>query len=312
MLTHIITKENVARYPGVMEKVFHQRYQMFVETLGWSRLNRIVPYDVDAYDHAETQYIVGLLPGGVPFWHSRFNPTTGPHQLEEGGPFRKYAADEPPRGPDVWEGSRSVGGLLMRPDHPEDLEDPARILFDPSDEADAKRARKELFGRMARGRVATQEFLIKRGAKQCLGIADSNLMGRMAEMGWNHRPLGPPIKYPEGEANAVVFEASEDILAENRRAWNVVDKQTYEAPPGDAPFPFLIFDTYQNLDRVQRGSFLKRLEPLLGPCPHATNCDAAYDYLLRLETPKMEKDALRIADLVITEIANDASTAKAI
>jgi len=47
-------------------------------------------------------------------------------------------------------------------------------------------------------RIAVIEYLLGRGATQCLAIADIEVMAYAVRTGWRLRVLGPPKPYPEG------------------------------------------------------------------------------------------------------------------
>jgi hypothetical protein len=51
-------------------------------------------------------------------------------------------------------------------------------------------------------RIALIEYLLSRGANQCLALPDPTMMANAIGTGWRLRALGGPLPYPEGDVGA--------------------------------------------------------------------------------------------------------------
>src|SRR5262245_33587743 len=101
---HIVTPANRALYEDVVQQSLRVRYDVFVRERGWAALQRSDGRDVDAYDQADTVYILAIdgerVVGG-----QRLCPTTRPHLLSDVFPHLAHVRGIP-TGPDIWECSR--------------------------------------------------------------------------------------------------------------------------------------------------------------------------------------------------------------
>lgn len=249
MLVHCVTSANRNRYADQLEQMFKQRHDVFVEGRGWRELRRGDGRDIDDYDTEETVYLLTLGDAGEVFAHGRMNPTSGRHQLEDGGVLRKkFAMRAPPKGHRVWEGSRLVGGF------------PERYGRDF--------ARETLYMIL----VALQEFAVRRNIVEAVSILEMPALSRFQSMGWDTTPLGLPVQYDtdhgSGEALAAIWKTGPACLASARLKTGIRTSIVYEASPAIAedepqPISFELLNSAADLRSAEaQGKALRALHAL--------------------------------------------------
>ena len=166
-MLHICTNNNRDLYQHQLMDMHRQRYELFVKTKGWN-LNVRDGGEYDEGDDERAVYLLSINEVGSLFGSIRVRPADDfsmvidrmPHHVL--GDANALRAD-----PGLWEMARwvNIGG-------------------DPS-------AGQEM-------RVGLVEYLLRRGASQCLALPDLNMVAYAIRTGWRVRALGAPLAYPEG------------------------------------------------------------------------------------------------------------------
>ena len=102
-MIHVVSAHNKAEYKSYLRQLWQQRYNVFVEKMGWS-LDCADGIERDQFDRPDTTYLLciddqGRLKGGM-----RLLPTTKPHLMSD--LFPHLCAESVPSGEQVWEISR--------------------------------------------------------------------------------------------------------------------------------------------------------------------------------------------------------------
>lgn len=164
--------------PGSLLDAMHlHRHRIFVDLLGWRALARPDGRDIDAFDDGRAHYIIVVDEGGVYRASARLLPTDGPHMLSE--TFAGFIDSPLPRGPDIYEWTRHAPG---DPDWPAAVNEAARLAL----------------------HIGILEFALKAGITAFIALMDAGLARRARGYGWDCAPFGPPRRYAEGEAIAVL------------------------------------------------------------------------------------------------------------
>ena len=110
---HVVLPENRVLYLDHLEKMFQQRYEVFINILGWEVPGTDHPNqrEIDAYDLPNTIYLL-VLRGHQLVGASRMLPTTGPTMM--GDIFPDLCEKGVPNDPQIWEWSRGH----VKPDEP--------------------------------------------------------------------------------------------------------------------------------------------------------------------------------------------------
>ena len=166
-MIHICTAQNRHLYADQLRTMHRQRYELFVKIKRWNLAVR----DEGEYDEGDDDravYLLSLDEGGSCFGSIRVRPADDfsmvidrmPHHVQ--GDAQALRED-----PGLWEMARwiNIGG------------DPA--------------ASQEV-------RIGLIEYLLQRGAAQCLALPDVAMMAYALRVGWRLRALGAPTPYPEG------------------------------------------------------------------------------------------------------------------
>jgi len=166
-MLHICTHENRDLYQAQLKLMHRQRNELFVKGKGWALPVR----DGGEYDDGDDDravYLLSIDEGGSCFGSIRVRPADDfsmvidrmPHHVAgDAGALR----DDP----GLWEMARwiNIGG-------------------DPSSGQEV--------------RIGLIEYLLRRGATQCLALPDVSMMAYGIRTGWRLRALGAPLPYPEG------------------------------------------------------------------------------------------------------------------
>ncbi|MES1198485.1 MAG: acyl-homoserine-lactone synthase [Pseudomonadota bacterium] len=185
--------------------MFEQRTKVFVDWLGWTGLTVVDGQERDEIDDVpQIEYVLTINEFGELLGSSRFVPSLGRHLLA--GPLKDYVQRPYECGPQCWEWTRYAP--TTAPDTP-----------------NARSARAFML-------TAVQEWALSRGVTHLLGISDDSNIAFASRMGWKSTPLGLPRSYSDaGAATAVVFEATQQSLADTRAFWKMTQAVTYQAPP---------------------------------------------------------------------------------
>jgi N-acyl-L-homoserine lactone synthetase len=204
-MLHVCTHRNRALYARQLDQMHRQRNELFVVTRGWNLQVR----DGGEYDEGDDEravYLLALDEAGGCFSSIRVRPADDfsmvidnmPHHVA--GDARALRAD-----PGLWEMARwiNVGG------------DPA--------------AGQEI-------RIGLVEYLLARGANQCLALPDVDMMAYALRIGWRVQALGGPLPYPEGgTAIAVSLPITAEEVEHLRALTGRRDRFLIEIDP-DAPW----------------------------------------------------------------------------
>ncbi|WP_262691149.1 acyl-homoserine-lactone synthase [Kordiimonas aestuarii] len=102
-MIHVVSAHNKAEYKSYLRQLWQQRYDVFVEKMGWS-LDCADGIERDQFDRPDTVYLLCIdekdrLKGGM-----RLLPTTKPHLMSD--LFPHLCAEGVPSGDTTWEISR--------------------------------------------------------------------------------------------------------------------------------------------------------------------------------------------------------------
>lgn len=178
-----ITNENRVENSSIIEALFRVRYEHFVLRRGWSYLSNTDHIDIDAYDDADTDYIVKLDAGKI-VGGARLRPTTIPHMLDE------------------------VFGFLCRSGRaPHDIHigECSRTFVDrryPS--------KRSIFVEVLLG---VAQHSLKKGYSQLTGVLETWWLNSYLAVGLTAMPLGVPQEYEGMSLMAVSFPVDEHVCA---------------------------------------------------------------------------------------------------
>ena len=99
----VVNSENRNLYGEMLDQMFLQRADVFVEKLGWD-LPLTDGKEIDQYDDDRSTYLLATNEDNEVTGSLRVLPTTGGHLMKD--LFPEMCAGEPPAGPTVWEISR--------------------------------------------------------------------------------------------------------------------------------------------------------------------------------------------------------------
>jgi N-acyl-L-homoserine lactone synthetase len=200
MRVHVVTRANRALYKTALVQMHQLRHRMFVEEMGWKALYSPDGLEIDDFDDDDAVYLL-LIRSGLVTGCMRLLPTWRRCMATE--VFPQYLTCDP-RGPDVWEWTRYVPGLLSTP-------------------RDTIRQRAVLL-------TATLEFAASRGVRQYFAMGETKFMPQLEELGWTPRPLGLPQKFDEGVAMVMGWDTTPDLLPATRRLFGIEAPTIVEAP----------------------------------------------------------------------------------
>lgn len=200
----LVNAANRAAFPDLLDDLFRARHEVFVESKGWEDLRSADARERDAFDRADSVYLITIEDGEV-VAGARLTGADGPTlaatllpELFEGAP---------PRGGDVLELSR---------------------LFDRTAALDpVTPAILELL-------AAAAEFARLVGARGLLMIADLSLVQAMLSWGAQAEPLGLPRRTRDGTLIAMMHHLSQRAERNLRRALGLEPALLWWADkPGD-------------------------------------------------------------------------------
>jgi len=192
---HVIDRCNRSAFERQLEDMYRLRYQIYVGRRGWKALQRPDGRDKDQFDTEDTVYFLGLSESGTVTSGLRLNPTTKPHLINT--IFPHAVTFEPvPVGDHIYEITRY---FVV----------PERLARD---------ARRRAAGELI---TAMLEHGLTMGLTHISLLCDAFFMSTMLEMRWKVRSLGLPTAYPEGTCIAVLFEVSDEAIANTRETRGV-------------------------------------------------------------------------------------------
>lgn len=102
-MIYILSGQDAAHYPELMEQVYRLRHQVFVEELSWNDLASPDGLERDQFDRPDAVHQICVRDGKVA-GYQRMLPTVKPHLLSD--VFPDLCQEPPPRGLDTFELSR--------------------------------------------------------------------------------------------------------------------------------------------------------------------------------------------------------------
>ena len=166
-MLHICTNQNRRLYRTQLETMHRQRYELFVRTKGWNLQVR----DGGEYDEGDDEravYLLSIDDTGSVYGSLRVRPADDFSMVIDRMPHHVTGdASTLRQDPGLWEMARwvNIGG-------------------DPAAGQDM--------------RIGVIEYLLRRGATQCLALPDVSMLAYAIRTGWRFRALGAPTPYPEG------------------------------------------------------------------------------------------------------------------
>jgi acyl-homoserine lactone synthase len=207
---HVIDRRNRSAFQRQLEDMYRLRYQIYVGRRRWKALERPDGRDIDQFDTEDTVYFLGLNASGAVTSGLRLNPTTKPHLINT--IFPHAVTFEPiPIGDHIYEITRY---FVV----------PERLARD---------ARRRAAGELI---TAMLEHGLTMGLTHISLLCDAFFMSTMLEMRWKVRSLGLPTPYPEGTCIAVLFEVSEEAIANTRQTRGVQGPVYVHAARPPAPY----------------------------------------------------------------------------
>jgi acyl-homoserine lactone synthase len=163
-MIHAVSAHNQAEYRPYLRQLWRQRYDIFVEKMGWS-LDCAEGIERDQFDRADTIYLLSIddedrLRGAM-----RLLPTTSPHLMSE--LFPHLCAEGVPQHETIWEISRfySLTGRHMMLERDRTVSELVCGLY---------------------------EYALEAGISKVTCVASMVLFPTILKAGWDVTPLGLP------------------------------------------------------------------------------------------------------------------------
>lgn len=212
-MLEVYTGRDLGRFPALSERMYRQRFEIYVKRRKWKGLTPMGGLEKDQYDTSQATYLLALDDEDDILAALRLLPTTGPHIL--GDLFPHLAPEGVPRGEDILELTR----------------------FYVAPFGAGKAVRTWLIGVLCAGLI---EHCLATGVRQITSVIDTFLLKLMQSMEWDVRLLGPSRDYGEGEAVAVIVEMSEKTLESTRRTKGVRGPVLSRHLPSIARIPAIV------------------------------------------------------------------------
>ena len=191
-----------AAHPAIFEDLFRLRHEIYIVRRKWGALRHENGLERDAYDTADTIYLLGFSPQGSIICGLRLLPTTGDHLFRDH--FLHLAPAGLPQGERVYELTRFFIATM-------------RV---------APQLRQRMIATLG---AALFEYCLSRGIETIICVTDAFLIPTMQALHWRPRPLGLPTKYPEGTAVGVSIAIS-DATLKRLRATHAIDGPVLDEP----------------------------------------------------------------------------------
>lgn len=189
------TGQEESEYPEIFEKMYRQRYEIYVQRRKWKDLRPVGGLEKDQYDKDSAIYLMALDNDDDILACLRLLPTTEPHILGDLFPHLAQTGGVPRDGK-ILELTR----LYVAP-------------FKAS-----KAVRDWLIGVLCAGMI---EYCQANKITQITSVIDTFILRMVLSMGCAVRPLGLPQAYPEGNAVAVAVDMTLANLEAIRRSRGV-------------------------------------------------------------------------------------------
>ncbi|NVJ98610.1 MAG: GNAT family N-acetyltransferase [Alphaproteobacteria bacterium] len=163
-MIHVVSALNRAEYSDYLRQLWQQRYDVFVEKMGWS-LDCAKGIERDQFDRPDTVYLLCIDDEGRLKGAMRLLPTMKPHLMSEA--FPGLCASGVPCADSIWEVSRfySLTGRHMLLERDRTVSELVCGLF---------------------------EFGLMKGIESVTCVASMVLFPTILKAGWNVTPLGLP------------------------------------------------------------------------------------------------------------------------
>ena len=211
-MLHIVDFQNHHLYHAQLDEMFRLRHTVFVERRKWVELNSKDGRETDEFDDDRAVYLLGLDSKGRLACGARLNPTRGPNLLRD--KFKSYVDGPIPHSDNIWDLSKWV------------VDDKYRLENNPSDSRP---------GRLIH--CGLMEFAVNRGLTHFTTVTETRLLKRLDVSGWTFKAIGPPTKYEQGEAQAIIIDASVETLIRARSQAQIHEDVIVHVQPHENPFP---------------------------------------------------------------------------
>lgn len=185
-----ITPKNRKHYLNLMECMFHLRYNVFIQKLGWD-LPSNNHLEIDQYDHELAHYIIALNTQGI-ISCLRLIPTTTRHMTQDIfsaliSSHENLISDE------IWEASRFLVNTI-----------------NSHENSNINMVTKNLL-------IKTLEFCLSRSIKKLVTVSETRVERLLRSHGWVLKRLGSPKRV--GGVNVVVgtLDVNQEILEKMQR-----------------------------------------------------------------------------------------------
>ncbi|GIU66348.1 acyl-homoserine-lactone synthase [Candidatus Phycosocius spiralis] len=195
MRTFYIDNANRQYHQNLLQDMFRQRKELFVDRMGWTNLSVVDGGERDeADDDPNVTYIVTVGHTNQLIGSCRLTPTIGKCLLA--GPLSAYLETQLERRAATWELTR---------------------LAPASDPSDTRHGIS--FAHLAVGGL---EWGFENGVDKVYGIAEPQLVAIAGGLGWRIKIEGPPVEYEPGKsAFAFSFPVDEATLHTTKAAFNL-------------------------------------------------------------------------------------------
>ena len=198
-MIHVVTEDNRSLYETQIREMHALRRKHFVEERGWTAMTVRDGGEYDAYDDAQSVYLLAIEADGAVSCSMRMRPTLTGSILNDVFPHLIAADEGSITEPHIWEISRYFSAGMMR------------------GRGGAKR-RAEI-------RMASLEVALDHKVRRLIGMTDIEFLPPLLNgSGWRVRPLGLPAPYAEGVALAIDVSVSRGALLD------MADSQGLEGP----------------------------------------------------------------------------------
>lgn len=192
---HIVDRSNRDAYRDQLEQHFRLRHDIYVGERGWSDLARPDGREVDAFDTDDAVYLLGILPGKGVVAGSRLVPSLKPHLMSD--VFPRLAPQGVPRAIDIFEWTRIFVVPALRQSGCPCLA--AGIVY-----------------------CGIVEFCLQRSISRLSIVCETYWIDRLAALGWNPRPLGPPIEHHGETIVGLVVDMGPVVLETTQKAYAII------------------------------------------------------------------------------------------
>lgn len=232
---HLITPANRHWYARELELLYRTRKSVFVDELGW-RLRVRDGLEIDEYDDALANYVVGFSAEGEVAMSIRFRPTDDRSLMTDHFAHALPVCPGSIADGKTWEVSRGFCREVGR--KPANLRRKAACMITP------------------------MEVAFAAGAARIVGFSDIRMLTFFIGIGWKLEMLGEPVSYGEGTGFAFQVELNEASIAEMRRSWGLPEPAHFRfCPTASAGTPPLKYAA----ELVNRDERLQSLLPIAEP-----------------------------------------------